>query len=102
MTKPVQPSPANDHGRRFEIQSGRQITPAFVVSFEGKQYAYENRCPHQGVQLDWTPGEFFDEAKRYLICSTHGALFEPRSGKCVSGPCVGQSLKAVDIPQSGY
>jgi len=91
----------NGEGRRFEIQLGEQSKPAFVVGFEDQQYAYQNNCPHRGMQLDWAPGEFFDEAGRYLICSTHGALFEPQSGKCVSGPCIGQSLKAVAIPQAG-
>lgn len=91
--------PGTDHARRFEIQKDEQTTPAFVVRFKDELYAFENRCPHRGVELDWEPGEFFDETQRYLICSTHGALFEPHSGKCVSGPCIGESLKAVGLPQ---
>jgi len=40
-------------------------------------------------ELDWQPGEFFDIAGVYLVCSTHGAIFEPNSGLCVAGPCRG-------------
>jgi nitrite reductase/ring-hydroxylating ferredoxin subunit len=31
-------------------------------------------------------GAFFDDSRRYLICATHGAMYEPRSGHCVAGP----------------
>ncbi|MEP7262087.1 MAG: hypothetical protein ABI669_12835, partial [Usitatibacter sp.] len=48
-------------------------------------------------ELDWQPGEFFEETGLYLICSTHGALFEPGSGFCVAGPCRGDSLEPLSI-----
>jgi nitrite reductase/ring-hydroxylating ferredoxin subunit len=58
---------------------------------------YVNRCPHQGTELDWAPGSFLDVSRRYIQCSTHGALFEPATGQCVSGPCVGAFLETVEI-----
>ncbi|MEE9446464.1 MAG: Rieske 2Fe-2S domain-containing protein [Arenicellales bacterium] len=73
------------------------IKPGFVIEFEDKAYAYENRCPHLGVELDWTPGEFFDDERQFLVCSTHGAMFNPTTGECVSGPCQGQSLNSVKV-----
>ena len=69
----------------------------FAVSSGGRVYAYANRCPHLGVELDWTPGEFFDREARYLVCSTHGARFEPETGLCVAGPCSGQSLSPLRV-----
>lgn len=33
----------------------------------------------------------------HLLCGTHGALFRPQDGYCVSGPCVGDSLEPVPI-----
>ncbi|OIO69478.1 MAG: hypothetical protein COW19_06175 [Zetaproteobacteria bacterium CG12_big_fil_rev_8_21_14_0_65_55_1124] len=59
----------------------------FVVRTRGKLHAYINRCPHNGSTLDWMPGRFFSEDGEVLVCQTHGALFAPDSGTCLSGPC---------------
>jgi protease-4 len=32
-----------------------------------------------------------------LACSTHGAIFEPDTGKCVAGPCRGASLEPMQV-----
>ena len=73
----------------------------FAIAFDGGVHAYVNSCPHRGTELDWQPGEVFEETGLYLICATHGALFEPDSGLCVSGPCHGAHLKALAIRVSG-
>jgi nitrite reductase/ring-hydroxylating ferredoxin subunit len=69
----------------------------FVIRFAGKVAGYVNRCPHLGTELDWQPGDFFEESGLYLVCSTHGALFEPRTGYCVAGPCRGASLEPLQV-----
>ncbi|MDE3010947.1 MAG: Rieske 2Fe-2S domain-containing protein [Pseudomonadota bacterium] len=71
----------------------------FAVRFRGTVHAWVNRCPHQGTPLDWEPGEFFDEQGRHLACATHGALFEPDSGRCVAGPCRGARLQAIAVQE---
>ena len=81
-------------GVRFELPTW---SPGFAVRYAGKVRAYVNRCPHASTELDWQPGEFFEESGLYLICSTHGALFEPGSGYCVAGPCRGASLEPLAI-----
>ena len=85
-------------GVRFELPTGSQ---GFAVRHCGAVRAYVNRCPHSGTELDWQPGEFFEETGLYLICSTHGALFEPGSGFCVAGPCRGASLEPLAIRERG-
>ncbi len=82
-------------GVRFEIASGQAAAQGFAIRFRGEVHAFLNTCPHLGTQLDWQPGEFFDMAGLYLVCSTHGALFEPGSGLCIAGPCRGASLARV-------
>jgi nitrite reductase/ring-hydroxylating ferredoxin subunit len=77
-------------GVRFELPTR---SPAFAIRYHGKVRAFVNRCPHAGTELDWQPGEFFEETGLYLICSTHGALFEPGTGFCVAGPCRGACLE---------
>jgi nitrite reductase/ring-hydroxylating ferredoxin subunit len=87
-------------GVRFELDRLRHFTPAgFAVRYCGTVRAFVNRCPHANTELDWNPGEFFDESGLYLICSTHGALFEPGNGKCVAGPCRGASLEPLAVAE---
>lgn len=74
-------------GVRFEVDCAGLPTQAFAVRYGGKVYAYLNRCGHMPMELDWMPGKFFDGHGSLLICSTHGALYEPGSGRCLAGPC---------------
>jgi len=87
-------------GLRFEVERDGVCYAAFAVRHEGVAYAYLNRCAHIGVELDWQPGQFFDAQGALLICSTHGALYDPRNGKCVAGPCKGASLAAVELSET--
>lgn len=96
---------ANRQGLRFTVADSSLLvapnqsclTQAFAVEYADRVYAYKNHCPHLGIELDWTPGVFFDEAGETLVCSTHGARFEPDTGRCISGPCAGQSLEPVAV-----
>ena len=84
-------------GVRFRIGDGAPGERGFAIRCNGEVHAYVNECPHVGTELDWQPGEFFDIAGLYLVCSTHGALFEPGTGYCVAGPCRGASLRPLAI-----
>jgi nitrite reductase/ring-hydroxylating ferredoxin subunit len=85
-------------GVRFELDPKCHFTPVgFAVRHCGAVRAYVNRCPHAGTELDWNPGEFRDETGLYLMCATHGALFEPGTGYCVAGPCRGASLEPLAV-----
>jgi nitrite reductase/ring-hydroxylating ferredoxin subunit len=84
-------------GVRFGVAGPDDGARAFAIRHRGEVSAFVNRCPHAGTELDWQPGEFFEETGLYLICSTHGALFEPKNGFCVAGPCRGASLQPLDI-----
>lgn len=62
--------------------------------------AWLNVCPHAGRRLDWAPGQFLKSKDGLLVCAAHGAGFELQRGECVSGPCRGQSLRAVTVQVS--
>lgn len=79
-------------GFRFEVRTDSGPQSAFVVRHGGRVHGYLNRCAHIGIELDWQPGEFFDDSGLYLICATHGATYLPDSGKCIDGPCRGAGL----------
>ena len=85
-------------GVRFEVRVGGRAVPAFAVRFAGVTRAYLNRCAHVAMELDWQPGEFFDFDAEYLVCSTHGALYEPATGDCAGGACAGRGgLRALQV-----
>lgn len=69
----------------------------FVALFNGEVVAYENVCRHLPISLDYGDAHFFNPAQTHFICQTHGATYEPLTGKCIAGPCVGASLKPLKI-----
>ena len=85
-------------GLRFELNCGGVPTQAFAVRFQGRVYAYLNRCGHMPMELDWIQGKFFDGEGLLLVCSTHGALYEPDSGRCLGGPCA-NGLVSIDVEE---
>lgn len=88
------------HGVRFTVRQQGALLPAFAIRYRGRVHAYLNRCAHKLTELDWEPGEFFDAERRYLVCATHGALYDPESGLCVAGPCRGASLVRVPVRET--
>lgn len=80
-------------GVRFALRRLEGAEKGFAVRYRGAVRAYVNHCPHMGTELDWEPGRFFEASGLYLVCSTHGALFEPETGLCVAGPCRGACLE---------
>jgi nitrite reductase/ring-hydroxylating ferredoxin subunit len=86
-------------GVRFEVQLDGAAHQAFAVRHAGRVHAYLNRCAHVGVELDWQPGRFFAADRSVLICSTHGALYDPATGACRGGPCRGAGLVPVAVAE---
>jgi len=81
----------------FDVMLWRRPARAFALRFEGRVVAYLNRCAHVPTEMDWRPGEFLDTERRFIVCSMHGAVYEPTSGHCIAGPCAGQRLMAVAV-----
>ena len=86
-------------GVRFTLQRQGAEEPAFAVRFDGRVFAYLNRCGHVPVELDWRHNEFFDDSKLYLICATHGALYSPENGRCLGGRCNGKGLTPLPVTE---
>lgn len=69
----------------------------FIVRQGDEVFGYINLCPHQGTPLDWKPDAFLTVEEDYILCATHGALFEIKDGMCVWGPCQGRKLAPVPL-----
>ncbi len=77
----------------FDVRYGLRNCRAFAIRFKGKVYAYLNRCAHVPMEMDFVPNRFFDMSGEYLICATHGAMYQPQTGACRGGPCRGGLIK---------
>lgn len=71
----------------FDVMVWKQAARAFALRFDGQVVAYVNRCLHVPIEMDWQPGQFLDMDRRWILCTMHGAAYEPSSGRCVGGPC---------------
>jgi nitrite reductase/ring-hydroxylating ferredoxin subunit len=72
-----------------------------VLRFNGAVVAYLNRCLHVPTEMDWQEGQFLDGDKRFIVCSIHGATYEPSDGHCVGGPCGRGRLTALQVREEG-
>jgi nitrite reductase/ring-hydroxylating ferredoxin subunit len=84
----------------WDVLQYGQPARAFALRFDGQARAYLNRCAHVPAEMDWQPGEFLDSDKRWIMCSIHGATYEPASGRCVGGPCGRGSLVPIPLLES--
>ncbi len=87
--------------RKFEFEREGQIQQGFVLRVPSGLVAYHNRCPHWGVDLDMGEGRFYSALTERIFCSSHGALFNPRTGYCEAGPCAGDSLERFGLTLDG-
>lgn len=83
----------------FDVLHHRQPVRAFALRFDGQVVAYLNRCAHVPTEMDWQEGEFLDGNKQYIMCSIHGAVYDPLTGRCVSGRCGRMGLTKIDIEE---
>ena len=83
----------------FEVLHFREPARAFVLRFDGRLVAYLNRCLHVPTEMDWQYGQFLDGDKEFILCSTHGAAYEPLTGRCAGGPCGRGKLTAMDVEE---
>lgn len=82
------------------LQWGRPAR-AFALRIDGRVVAYLNRCVHVPTEMDWQEGEFLDMDKRWIVCSIHGAHYEPETGACAAGPCGRGRLTAIETEERG-
>ncbi|MEW6098464.1 MAG: Rieske 2Fe-2S domain-containing protein [Pseudomonadota bacterium] len=85
----------------FDVMLWDEPVRAFALRYDGRPVAYVNRCAHVPAEMDWQPGQFLDDSREWIICSIHGALYQPADGLCVGGPCRGSRLMPVRVEERG-
>ena len=83
----------------FDVLHFREPARAFALRFDGRVVAYLNRCLHVPTEMDWQHGKFLDGDREYILCSTHGAAYEPATGRCAGGPCGRGTLTAIAVEE---
>lgn len=88
-----------DPGAKGPIEApvGGEVRKVFVVRYDGRVRAYLDCCPHLFVPLEMEEDKFLDLTGTEIICSVHGARFDPLSGDCLWGPCRGRRLTPVSV-----
>ncbi len=87
-----------DHGgKEIIFTEGRFRTSIFVQKIDEDVAVFLNHCPHAGTPLNMFNDRFLDLRGKRLLCRTHGASFDPLSGKCLQGPCKGEYLRAIAV-----
>lgn len=81
--------------------SAEEEQTGFAFEREDRLYAYLNRCPHLGIELNWMPGRFMDADNCFIQCANHAALFIPETGQCIAGPCQGDTLTPLEVTEDG-
>jgi nitrite reductase/ring-hydroxylating ferredoxin subunit len=104
---------AHGQARAFVFDDGEHEGRGFVLMLreaaEGGEpgpeveelVAYRNRCAHVAFDLDMGTGEFWSGKLQRIYCRTHGACYEPRTGICDRGPCVGKALEKLAVERQG-
>lgn len=77
--------------RNFVLQIKAQRFHGFIVREGERVVGFVDRCPHMGLPLAKTLDDYLAPDGR-IVCSWHGAIFDPSSGECLGGPCVGARL----------
>lgn len=85
----------------FELEHNGERAHGFVLCHASGLFAYRNRCPHWGVDLDLGDARFYADDIDRIYCKTHGALFRVTDGVCDQGPCVDEALEAFHVELEG-
>lgn len=76
-----------------------QRRKVIVLRCRGALHGWLDACPHYeaGTPMAWKKNEYLNGAGTHLACHAHGALFDPETGECVSGACLGKRLTPVAL-----
>lgn len=80
------------------VPGAHNAPKVILVRRDGVLRAYLDACPHHGgTPMAWRTNAYLSGDGQHLCCHSHNALFDIETGDCILGPCLGQSLTAVEI-----
>ena len=88
---------ADGESRGFEHELEDDDIEFFVVRKGQSVFGYFNDCPPIGTPMNWKNKNFLTLDYSMIVCATHGDIFRIEDRHCTAGPCIGQSLRTVDV-----
>ena len=82
-------------------RGGEPLGGMVVLDANAALQVYVNRCPHVPYSLDLGDGNVLDHDGLTVVCSNHGARFDPGSGRCIWGPARGGALERLPFRVEG-
>ena len=83
---------AEGQTQTFAFERKKYPVQGFLIRYHGELLAYLNMCQHWPIPLDMGDEDFFYSDIDRIRCKTHGATYDPGTGLCDTGPCVGGQL----------
>lgn len=80
--------------RGFDAEGAGEDT-IFILRRGNGVRAYRNVCPHMFARLEYRKDRFLSADGERVVCHAHGAEFDPDTGACTQGACLGQGLTAL-------
>lgn len=75
---------------------GFERLQVFALCYHAQIHVWRDLCPHHGTTpLAWRRDAYLNADASRIVCAAHGAQFEPDTGLCTLGPCLGESLTRV-------
>jgi nitrite reductase/ring-hydroxylating ferredoxin subunit len=84
---------ADGKARNFVLDIAGKYFHGFIVRRGSEVFGYVDLCPHMQLPLAQKLDHYLTPDGQLIACSWHDALFRIENGKCVGGPCTGQSLQ---------
>ena len=78
--------------RNFVLEIKGAYFHGFVVRRGDRVFGWVDRCPHAGLPLAQELDRYLTRDGELILCSWHGALFQPDTGQCLGGPAAGSRL----------
>ena len=83
----------------FDYPKNKDNLKIIVICYKKSIRAWVNICPHDGRPLVNDVGFLWEKKKKQLQCLNHFALFDPLSGECKFGPCLGANLAGLNVKE---
>jgi len=87
--------------KEFTFGEGKRPFSMIMHRHKGNVRAWVNACPHFQLPLNAQPDRFLNKNATKLTCAHHYARFNPESGECIEGPCMGDKLLPVPVSLEG-
>ena len=81
--------------KMIEIPENADKLTALVIRTNTGVYGWLTACPHDGRRLCQDPAYLIKRKTGLIQCMHHQATFDPESGVCDDGPCLGDKLREV-------